>query len=199
MPTDTTIQKLVINRLTKTQFNGASPSSTELWAVDPEFTGGKILVTDANGDIVESTATETDALAGGTAVQDVEVNGVSVVTNKVAEIDLTGYETKAYIEALDATDSITLTDNTIFNGSTQTSLSITLWAAPTVSSICQVLFTSGSTETAVSFSGTINWFGDDLIYDATLQKFIFGPVANKRYTIMFYYDGVNTIGIVKGV
>lgn len=52
--TDTNVSQLVINRLTKTQFNGATPSNTELWAVDPEFAGGKLLATDANGDIVES-------------------------------------------------------------------------------------------------------------------------------------------------
>lgn len=109
------------------------------------------------------------------------------------------YATEATITALSATDSITLADNTIYNGSTQTSLTIALWAAPTVASISQIVFSSGATETSVSFPGTINWLGDDLIYDAILQKFIFGPVANKRYTIMFYYDGVNTVGIVKGV
>ena len=51
---DTTVQQLVINRLTKTQFGTATGSSTELWAVDPEFNGGKLLATDSNGEIVET-------------------------------------------------------------------------------------------------------------------------------------------------
>lgn len=55
--TDTQAPQLVVNRLTKTQFQDATPSNTELWAVDPEFQGGKILATDNNGDIVESTVT----------------------------------------------------------------------------------------------------------------------------------------------
>lgn len=61
--TETPVSQLKINRLTKTQFEGASDlSETELYAVDPEFVGGKLLKTDSNGDIVESTATEGDTL-----------------------------------------------------------------------------------------------------------------------------------------
>lgn len=68
--TDTAVNQVIINRLTKNQFDGASDlSNTELYAVDPQFAGGKLLKTDSNGDIVESTATEADALAGGTALQ----------------------------------------------------------------------------------------------------------------------------------
>lgn len=165
----TKVQKLRIYRPNKTQFESVSPDPYAVYAVDPEFNGEKLLVTDEEDGVVESTLGPDDI------------------------------EQKASVVALSAVDSITLTDNTIFNGSTQTSLSIALWSAPSVSSITQVVFSSGATETSLSFPGTINWFGDDLIYDATLQKFIFGPVSNKRYTIMFYYDGVTTIGIVKGV
>ena len=52
--TDTSVQKLVINRPTKTQFEKLQPNKYELWAVDPEFNGGKILATDSEGDIIES-------------------------------------------------------------------------------------------------------------------------------------------------
>ena len=54
MTTDSTTSKLIINRLTATQFNSAVPSNTELYAVDPEFTGGKGLMTNSNGEIVEN-------------------------------------------------------------------------------------------------------------------------------------------------
>ena len=68
MPTtDTAVNQVIINRLTKTQFAGASTlSNTELYAVDPQFVGGKLLKTDSNGDIVESTATEADILPSQT-------------------------------------------------------------------------------------------------------------------------------------
>ena len=52
--TDIQVNQLIINRLTKTQFNGVAPSNTELWAVDPEFNGSKILATDSDGEIVET-------------------------------------------------------------------------------------------------------------------------------------------------
>lgn len=53
------VSQLKINELTKTQFESASDlSETELYAVDPEFTGGKILKTDNDGNIVESTLSE---------------------------------------------------------------------------------------------------------------------------------------------
>lgn len=68
--TEIQVSQLKFNELTKTQFNNASDlSETEIYAVDPQFTGGKLLKTDSNGDIIESTATEADALAGGTALQ----------------------------------------------------------------------------------------------------------------------------------
>lgn len=81
--TVTGVQKLKINRLTKTQFDGASPSNTEIYAVDPEFSGDKLLATDANGDIVESTI---DPSSVGT-VKDVQnASGTSVVTSGVATL-----------------------------------------------------------------------------------------------------------------
>ena len=67
MPTtDTKVNQLVINRLTKTQFNSVSPSNTELYAVDPEFTGGKVLSTDSNGDVVESSIDPTKVVSRNT-------------------------------------------------------------------------------------------------------------------------------------
>lgn len=131
--------------------------------------------------------------SGGGSVDDVKVNGTSVVTDGVASIDLTGYETKSVIEALDATDSITLADNTIYNGGTQTALTIALWASPTVSSIAEVVFSSGSTATTLSYPNSVKWIGDDI------SGGLFIPVSGKRYTVIFYYDGSETVGVVKGV
>ena len=76
--TETSVSQLKINELTRTQFDNAPTlSETELYAVDPEFTGGKLLKTDSNGDIIESTATEADAAAGGTAIQGISLGGTS--------------------------------------------------------------------------------------------------------------------------
>lgn len=59
--TDRVQNKFIINKLTKTQFDEAQEiSANELYLVDPEFTGNKILVTDADGEIVESGSSITD-------------------------------------------------------------------------------------------------------------------------------------------
>ena len=159
---DELVSQLVVNRLTKTQFNGATPDNNQLWAVDPEWTGGKMLATDANCDIVE--------------------------TNDVPSTIVT----------LSVSDSITLTDACTYNGSELTSLTIALPSTMSANFVSCVQFSSGTTATTVSFPSAVNWAGDDLQYDATLQKEIFVPVASKRYTLMFWYDGTNTNCVVKG-
>jgi len=59
--TDRVQNKFIINKLTKTQFDSAEIlSADELYLQDPEFTGNKILVTDSNGEIVESGSSITD-------------------------------------------------------------------------------------------------------------------------------------------
>lgn len=78
---DTTTSQLVINRPTKTQFEQLTPNKYELWAVDPEFAGGKILQTDSNGDIIET------SLSASGVVTDVQTSGgTSVVTSGVATL-----------------------------------------------------------------------------------------------------------------
>lgn len=194
--TETYINDLKINKPTRTQLENATTlSSDELYLVNPEFAGGKLLATDGNGDIIESTATEADAAAGGTAIQGVQVDGtdLTIDANKKVNIDLTDYETKATIQTLSATDSITLADNTIYNGGEQTALTIALPATVDVSFLCEIDFSSGATATTLSYPNTIIWIGDDV------SSNLFIPVASKRYTVIIAYDGVNYRATVKGV
>lgn len=60
---ETTTQSLRINRLNQTQFSQAGDLPVnELYLVDPEFIGGKGLMTDLVGDIVEKqTVTDTNS------------------------------------------------------------------------------------------------------------------------------------------
>lgn len=88
---------------------------------------------------------------------------------------------------------ITLENNVIFNCGGLTDLEIVLPASTTADFTCQVNFTSGSTETSLVAPNTIVWLGDDIESD------VFVPAASKRYSVMFYYDGVNFRGIVQGV
>ena len=102
-------------------------------------------------------------------------------------------QSQSTIETLDATDSITLADNTIYNGGEQTALTIALPATVDVSFLCEIDFTSGTTETTLAYPNTIKWVGDDVANN------VFIPVASKRYTIICAYDGVNYRFTVKGV
>lgn len=66
----TVTDKLKINYATKTQIDEATDlSDTELYLVDPEFDGNKVLTTDNNGNLIESivTGTELSELTGVTS------------------------------------------------------------------------------------------------------------------------------------
>ncbi len=105
-----------------------------------------------------------------------------------------GAEAQATIQTLSATDSITLSDNTIYNGGEQTALTIALPATVDVSFLSEICFSSGSTATTLTYPQSgINWVGDDV------SSNVFTPVASKRYTIICSYDGSNYLFVVKGV
>ena len=75
--TDTAVKKLVINRPTKTQFEQLQPNKYELWAVDPEFTGGKLLATDTDGDIIETSITPRQSVTDTTSTTITLANAVA--------------------------------------------------------------------------------------------------------------------------
>lgn len=105
-------------------------------------------------------------------------------------------DTPTTIQALSATDSITLTDGVLYQGGEQTALTITLPTSPTVGFISQVSFLSGSTATTITYPQTgLVWHnrGDDV------SGGIFLPVVNRVYTIMFIYDGYQFIAFVEGI
>ena len=61
MSVETILNQLKINRLTKQQYDNAqSLSNNELYLVDPQFNGNKLLKTDASGNIVESDISTSD-------------------------------------------------------------------------------------------------------------------------------------------
>ena len=59
--------------------------------------------------------------------------------------------------------------------------------------ISSVVFSTGSSAPVLTYPDVINWSGDDL----TDGKFV--PVANKYYTVVFWYDGMYLNGAVRGV
>lgn len=111
--TETPVSQLKINRLTKTQFDGASDlSETELYAVDPEFTGGKLLKTDSDGNIVESTLSES-TVGTVTSVNNVQpVNGnVSLTIPTVNNATLTIQKNGTSVATFTANSSTNTTAN----------------------------------------------------------------------------------------
>lgn len=106
---------------------------------------------------------------------------------------LNNYALKSEIQVLNATDSITLTDGYIYNGGEQTALTIALPTSANVSFLVEIDFTSGSTPTTLTYPNTIKWSGDDV------SNNVFTPVANKRYTMICYYNGVDFVFVTKGV
>lgn len=158
--------------------------------VDKVTTTNRVYGTDANG-----AQTTYDKNSFG-QVDDVKVDNVSVVNNKIASIDLSGKQNKPTITAsTTATLSVTLTDNTIFNNTNAglTTLTITNPTTPTADFASQINFTSGSTATVVNASNII-WMGDNV---SEIAGFV--PRTNCRYTIDFVYDGSNIRGYIQGV
>ena len=94
MAKSTKLSKITINRLTKTQFKNGSfpPNSVNL--VDPEFVGSRVLVTDAEGDVVESAAESglLDNLIGVTGPIQGQIDGLKAGASKAEYIAKDGYE-----------------------------------------------------------------------------------------------------------
>lgn len=158
---DTKVDSLVINKLTKTQFDNASGlNNEELWLCDPQFSGNKLLQTSADGDIVESN------------------------------------ESPLTIQALSATDSITLADNYCYQGGEQTSLTIAVPSTATVGFVAQITFKSGATPTAITVPQT------GFVWDKRGEDVsggVFTAVANRDYTFIIGYNGFNFVGYTSGV
>ena len=98
---DTALQRLIVNRISKTTFETITPSNTELWAVDPEFTGNKGLVTSVDGEIAErgnvtdlTSTSITLALAkGGVDYHYGTLSSFTMTANETADVETTIYFT----------------------------------------------------------------------------------------------------------
>ena len=104
-----------------------------------------------------------------------------------------GAEQATNIVTLADNDTITLADNTIYNGATITAFEIVLPSTDIIGFLCEIDFSSGATATTITYSNTIKWLGDDL------SDGLFVPVANKRYMVVMSYDGSEYVAVVKGI
>lgn len=111
---------------------------------------------------------------------------VSSVNGQTGEVVI-----PALVTSADTSITQELATETIYNYGELTALIITFPATPTASYISQVNFSSGTTATALTAPIDVVWSGDDIVSD------VFVPDVSKRYSVLFFYDGVSMCGIAK--
>lgn len=117
---------------------------------------------------------------------------VNSVNGKTGTVVLTGADLTTTVEVSNTTVTQALASDTIYNCGEMSSIEITFPATTDVKFIAQLNFTSGTTPTSFTSPVDMKWLGDDV-------STTFVPVASKRYSIMFFSDGVNYRGIVQAV
>ena len=137
------------------------------------------LQTQINGQASAIATLEDDVMSNMSEIADVKnsVNG-----KKDAEKYYTLTETAVDLEA-----------NTIYRAEELSSVEIHLPSVLTQDFICEIAFSSGAVATQFITIDDIKWTGDDIVDDA------FVPIANKRYNVIMWWDGVFTNGVVRGV
>ena len=129
---------------------------------------------------------------GGGAVDSVNGKTGTVVLN-ATDVGAASPTTVHEIPGSGDNYQVTLQDNVVFTSDTEIpNLTITPAVNPTADFGCIVQFTSGQVATAV-VSPNVIYRGD------STANGIFTPIANKRYSVYFMYNGVNTCGSVQGV
>lgn len=122
-----------------------------------------------------------------------------VQSQNTSNIEILGrhvFELSTSINAVsEDTATINLSHNTETRCNTLTNLTITATTPTDISKqfMSSIKFTSGETATVLEYPEEIKMTGEDCIDD----KFV--PIANKRYNIIFDFDGVYLIGVVGGV
>lgn len=102
-----------------------------------------------------------------------------------------GAQETVVVEEMRTDVQLTLDTNTIYNCSNaMDAIEIAFPLLDEVTYISQLNFTSGSAATSFTSPSTMFWHGSDVTTT-------FEPVEDKRYSIMFYFDGVNYHGIVQ--
>lgn len=108
------------------------------------------------------------------------------------------YAENPTVVAIASGDTVVITNNVCYKGSTLTAFSITC-PTGTYPFTSQIDFISGTTPTAITYNSTIKWVrgSDDIQENNGVVTFV--PVANKEYTIMLYYNGTSWCGVSRGV
>lgn len=113
-------------------------------------------------------------------------------------VDLSAYQQKPTITELSGTTATqTLADNTEYRAGELTALTLTLPSSYGDTFEASVVFTSGATATNATYPDGIKWSGMDIAESDGVTGF--APIANQRYNISFWWDGLYTNAVVRGV
>lgn len=188
--------KVAVSDVTSTELgylDGVTSSiQTQLSNKQPTITGAATTITSNNLTTNKALISNGSGKVAVSTVSNTELGYLANTTSNIQTQLNTKGQALAIIE-LEATDEITLADNTLYTGATQTALTIALPSTPILGFLCEIDFSSGATVTDWDDPGTLDWFGDDVINNE------FTPVTNTRYTIIISYDGVNYMAFVKGI
>ena len=121
-----------------------------------------------------------------------------IITAAKEAVDLSAYQQKPTITELSGTTATqALADNTEYRAGELTALTLTLPSSYGDTFEASVIFTSGATATNVTYPDGIKWSGMDIAESDGVTGF--APIANQRYNVSFWWDGLYTNAVVRGV
>lgn len=123
------------------------------------------------------------------AQYDTAVSGGVIGENELSVLTDASLSTVIPVSGTSVTQE--LATDIIYNCGELSALTITYPATMDAGYITQINFSSGATPTTLSAPAGTVWRGSDV-------STTFTPVANKRYAVLFFYDGVNVRGLVQG-
>lgn len=158
---------------------------------------------------VENISIDVDAEMSDTSTNAVQNKVVKSYVDDIVSDVVEGVET-AIVNKADKPTITTLTDTALsFEFSANTNTEIRTGELTTISFTfgngeysqdytSGISFDSGKTPTSIDYtdSGILNWVGTDCVTSDGLS--IFQPSANTHYDIVFYFNGVQFIGLVNG-
>ena len=142
---------------------------------------------------VEEWATTHDLIVQGEKGDKGEPGETPDISNLATKLELEEKQNKEkYLSIVDNV-AFDLEKNVNYTAEELTSLEFHLPALLTYDFICSLAFSSGATPTQLIVIDDIKWTGDDIVDGA------FVPIANKRYNVIIWWDGMFTNGAVRGV
>ena len=124
------------------------------------------------------------------AQYDTAVSGGVIGENELSMITDASLSTVVSVSGTSVTQE--LSTDIIYDCGELSALTVTFPVSTDAGYVAQINFSSGATATTLTAPVDVIWRGSDVDSNG------FTPVANKRYAILFFSDGVNIRGLVQG-